>query len=183
MLGRIGAVIFDILEAVVTAGAIFLFVYLLILQPHKIKGSSMLPSFEDGELLLTDKVSYRIGEPKRGDVVVFRAPPSKEDDFIKRIIGLPGETISVEAGKVYVDGTSLKESYIPPSVATLSGSFLSEGKQIAVGTGEFFVLGDNRGHSSDSRSWGFIKKEDIVGKAWLVYWPVNKLGIVHAADY
>lgn len=183
MLGRIGAIVFDIIEAVVTAGAIFLFVYLLILQPHKIKGASMLPNFEDGELLLTDKISYRIGNPKRGDVVVFRAPPSKEDDFIKRIIGLPGETISIESGKVYIDGVPLEEDYIPPSIATLSGSFLSEGKQIAIGTDEFFVLGDNRGHSSDSRSWGFIKKEDIVGKAWLVYWPVNKLGIVSAAGY
>jgi len=95
MLGRFGAFFLDILQVVVFAVAIFLFVYLLLLQPHKIKGSSMFPNFADGEFLLTDKVTYRFGEPKRGDVVVFKAPPNDREEFIKRIIGLPNDKIFV----------------------------------------------------------------------------------------
>lgn len=93
---RLGSFFLDILQVVVFAVSIFLFVYLLILQPHKIKGASMEPNFHDGEFLLTDKLSYRFGNPGRGDVVVFKAPPDDHDEFIKRIIGLPGDLVMVK---------------------------------------------------------------------------------------
>src|SRR3990167_8562586 len=116
----------DIVEVVVFAIAIFLFIYLLVLQPHKIKGQSMEPNFEDGEYLLTDKVTYRLREPERGDVVVFEAPGANGEEFIKRIIGLPGETISVMKSMIYINGKLLSEEYIPDSFTTDGGSFLRE---------------------------------------------------------
>jgi len=182
-LRRLTAFFLDILEVIVFAIAIFLFVYLLILQPHKIKGSSMDPNFEDGEFLLTEKISYRFREPQRGEVIVFKAPGPKKDEFIKRIIGLPGEKISIKEGKVFINGRLLRESYIKDEVITSGGSFLEEGLEILVPKDHYFVLGDNRIASSDSRSWGFVSKEAITGKAWLIYWPPSKVGIIKEVSY
>src|SRR3989344_2966127 len=129
---RLGAFFLDILEVIVFAVAIFLFLYLLVLQPHKIKGASMEPNFPNGEYLLTDKVTYRFGEPKRGDVIVFKAPTGNGDEYIKRIIGLPGEGISVRNGKIYVNNEELKETYIPEISPTYGGNFLAENVSFVV---------------------------------------------------
>lgn len=180
MLSKLGAFFMDILEVIVLAVGIFLIVYLLILRPHKIKGQSMHPNFPDGEYLLTEKVTYYRNDPKRGDVVVFK-PPISEDEFIKRIIGVSGDTVSVSNGKVFVNGQLLNENYI--KVNTSSGSFLSEGETYTVPEGNYFVLGDNRPHSSDSRSWGPITKKVITGKAWVIYFPFNLAGIIPSPSY
>lgn len=177
MLKKLGAFFLDILEVIVLAVGIFLIVYLLILRPHKIKGMSMHPNFPDGEYLLTEKVSYYLHEPQRGDVVVFK-PPISEDEFIKRIIGLPGETVSLRGGHFYINGKLLDESYIDPSVTTYGGSFLGEGQEYVVPNGLYFVAGDNRPHSSDSRMWGPIDKKSMSGRAWVVYWPPKNAGKV-----
>ncbi len=182
MLKRLGTFFLDIIQVIVFAVAIFLFVYLLILQPHKIKGDSMQPNFPNEEYLLTDKVSYRFGEPERGDVVVFEAPHGDGDEFIKRIIGLPGETISVKSGKIYVNNRMLEEPYLN-NIYTSSGTFLKEGAGVTVPEGEYCVLGDNRPRSSDSRAFGFITEDKITGRAWLVYWPPKSVGIVSEVDY
>ena len=173
----------DTIEVLVFAIAIFLFIYLLILQPHKIKGASMEPNFPDGQYLITDKVSYRLGEPERGDVIVFKAPKTDGDEFIKRIIGLPGERIAVKNSTIYVNNKALSESYIADNLITTSGSFLNEGENVTVPAGEFFVLGDNRPHSSDSRAWGFVPKSEITGKAWFIYWPVSDVGSIEDVSY
>lgn len=173
----------DILQVIVFAVALFLFVYLLVLQPHKIKGQSMDPNFPDAEYLLTDKISYRFNAPQRGDVVVFKSPVDPNEDYIKRIIGLPGDTVSVLGGKVYVNRQQLKEAYLAADLYTSAGNFLSEGETKTVPADQYFVLGDNRPHSSDSRAFGFITFKVITGKAWLIYWPVNKAGIVQRPDY
>ena len=183
MLRHLGAFFLDILEVVVFAVAIFLFVYLLVLQPHKIKGGSMLPNFPDGEFLLTDKVTYRLGEPKRGDVIVFKPPLSEDDEFIKRIIGLPGERVSLRNNKVYINGKLLTEEYLDPSLLTTGGNFLSEGGEVVVPLGSYFVMGDNRSHSSDSRAWGFVPKARITGRAWVIYWPLANAGVLEKVDY
>ena len=180
MFSKLGAFFMDILEVIVLAVGIFLIVYLLILRPHKIKGQSMHPNFPDGEYLLTEKVSYYRKDPQRGDVVVFK-PPISEDEFIKRVIGLPGETISVSGGKVYVNNQELKEDYI--DVYTAPGAFLADGQTYTVPNGYYFVMGDNRPHSSDSRAWGPITKKVITGKAWLIYFPFNLTGIVPSPNY
>lgn len=180
MLRKLGAFFMDILEVIVLAVGIFLIVYLLILRPHKIKGQSMDPNFPDGEYLLTEKVSYYKSDPQRGDVVVFK-PPISEDEFIKRIIALPGDSVMILNGKVFVNDTELKEDYI--KVTTNQSNFLSEGEKYIVPEGNYFVMGDNRPHSSDSRAWGPITKKVITGKAWLIYYPFNLAGVVPTPDY
>src|SRR5690554_1503799 len=134
----------DIIEVIVFAIAIFLFIYLLVLQPHKIKGSSMEPNFPDGEFLLTDKVTYRFREPERGDVVVFEAPGANGDEFIKRIIGLPGDTVSVMDNSVYINGQRLDEPYLADSLPIPSGMFLKDGSTFTVPANNYIVMGDNR---------------------------------------
>lgn len=183
LLRRLSEFFLDILEVVVFAIAIFLFIYLLVLQPHKIKGTSMEPNFPNGEYLLTDKLTYRFREPGRGDVIVFEAPQSDGEEFIKRIIGLPGETVAIRNNKVFINGTQLTESYIPTNITTGPGPFLGIDESVIVPTDNYVVLGDNRIASSDSRVWGFVSKEKINGKAWIVYWPPPSVGLIESVTY
>jgi signal peptidase I len=183
MLRRLGAFFLDILEVIVFAVGIFFFVYLLIMRPHKIKGQSMLPNFPDAEYLLTEKVSYYLHKPQRGDVIVFTPPVSELDEFIKRIIALPGERVMIKEGHIYINGNLLKESYIPDDFRTEGGSYLAEGAEITVPNGQYFVMGDNRPHSSDSRFWGPITPKQISGRAWIIYWPPKFAGSVKLPNY
>lgn len=143
----------------------------------------MHPNFPDGEYLLTDKVTYRFGEPQRGDVIVFEAPYEEGDEFIKRIIGLPGDTVSIQSGSVYVNGTRLEENYIDGSIYTVGGNFLGDGATETVPPHQFFVLGDNRDFSSDSRAWGYVPINNITGRAWVIYWPVQNSGTIDRPVY
>jgi signal peptidase I len=183
MLRRLAAFFFDVLEVVVLAIALFLFTYLLAFQPHKIDGASMEPNFHDQEYLLTDKINYKILKkpPRRGEVVVFKPPNERDKEYIKRIIGLPGEKVSVREGHVYINGELLEESYIDRQ--TKGAVFLPEGGEVTVPPDYYFVLGDNRTNSSDSRYFGFIPKSDIVGRAWLLYWPIGRAGLVEKVSY
>lgn len=184
MLDRLSAFFMDILQVVVFAVAIFLVVYLLILQPHKIKGHSMDPNFEDGEFLLTDKVSYRFGNPERGDVVVLKAPPTYEEEFIKRIIGLPGDRVMVKDNHIYVNGKLIDETaYLNPSVRTEAGIYTVEGKEVIIPDNNYLAIGDNREHSYDGRNFGTISRDKITGKAWLSYWPLSRLGFIKKTTY
>src|SRR3989344_9057277 len=168
----------DIVETIIISVAIFFIVYIFLIQPHRVQGDSMLPNFINGELILTDKISYRFKEPKRAEVIVFRAPTDPNRDFIKRIIGLPGETLMVEKGKVYINGEELKQSFLPNEVYTNPGRFLPEGKEVKLDAGQYVAMGDNRNHSSDSREWGTITKSDIIGRAWLIYWPLERFSLI-----
>lgn len=181
---RKGAVaIIEALQPVVMAFAIFMMVYLFLVQPHKVDGSSMYPNFHDREFILTDKISYKKGNPERGDVIVFHAPKPYDSDFIKRVIGLPGETIMIKGGYVYINGQKLEESYLPNSFITSEKSFLREGVPYTIPENYYMVFGDNRNYSSDSREWGPIEKGAIVGKAWVRYWPIEEIGIVKHESY
>lgn len=183
MIKRLGAFFLDIFEVIVFAIGIFFFIYLLVMRPHKIDGESMMPNFTNGEYLLTERVSYYLRDPMRGDVVVFTPPVTNLDEYIKRVVALPGETVMVKDGRVYINGKVLDESYIAGTVYTNGGSFLSEGASYKVPDGEFFVMGDNRNNSSDSRYWGPITKKVITGRAWVVYWPLNLMGSVPKPTY
>lgn len=180
---RLVEFLWDVIEVIVFAIAIFLFIYLLVFQPHKIKGDSMQPNYPNGEYLLTDKVKYRFDKPQRGDVVVFEAPGTDGEEYIKRIIGLPGEKISVSNGQVYINDKLLNEKYLSSTLKTSSGNFLSEGKTVTIPDEKYIVMGDNRVASSDSRAWGFITKEEITGRAWFVYWPIKSMGLVKPTLY
>jgi signal peptidase I len=183
MIKRLGAFFLDILEVVVFAVGIFFFIYLLIMRPHKISGQSMMPNFQDAEYLLTEKVTYYARNPNRGDVVVFMPPISTTDEFIKRVIGLPGEQVMVKDGHVYINDRELAEPYLKDNVITSGGPFLPEGQEFTVPTGDYFVMGDNRQNSSDSRYWGPITKKVMTGRAWVAYWPPNLSGVVPKPKY
>lgn len=169
----------DIAQTLVLAAAVFAIVYVFIFKPFQVKGESMFPSFKDSEYLITSVISLRLGNPKLGDVIVFKAPPEPDKDFIKRVIGIAGDKVLVKDGQVYLNGKLLNESnYLKPDVKTYAGSFLRENEEITVPFDSFFVLGDNRSYSSDSREWGFVPRKNIVGKSFFVYWPVNQAGVI-----
>lgn len=183
ILQRIAAFLGDLVETVVVAMAIFVVIYFFLVQPHQVTGNSMLPKFEDGEYILTDKVSYHFHPPERGNVIIFKAPKNQQKDFIKRVIGLPGEKIKIEKGAVFINGKKLNETYLNPNTVTLPQSLITEGQEALVPLDEYFVLGDNRQHSSDSRDWGTVPWDLIIGKAWLRYWPINKISLIPQATY
>jgi signal peptidase I len=147
----------------------------------------MYPNFHNGEYVITNLIGFEdfkiyhasFGTLKLGDVVVFIAPPDPTKDYIKRVIGLPGDSIYIKGGDVYVNGKLLDESaYLNPDVKTYEGAFLSEGQTITVPPNEYFVLGDNRPESSDSRTWGFVTKDEIIGKSLFVYWPLDRIRLI-----
>ena len=178
----------DIIETVVVAAAIFVVVYLFLLQPHQVRGASMKPNLNDGQYILTDKISYRFGEPKRGDVIIFTSPTDPDVDFIKRIIALPGEKVKISDGKVTIINDQHKEGFVLDEPyetlgTTAGGKEAPQNTQVPVGANEYFVLGDNRLESFDSRSWGSLPKKNIIGKAWLRYWPISKFGFIKHPNY
>ncbi len=144
-------------------------------QSFIVVGSSMEPNLKEGQRLLISKVVYAFREPERGDVIVFHSPNNRQADYIKRIIGLPGESVEIKQGMVYIhkDGNilPLDEPYIKePLTRTFKGDIIP--------TGEYFVLGDNRNNSSDSRNGWTVEREEIIGKAWLSIWPPREWGLV-----
>lgn len=180
--GSIGKFILSFIETVVVALVISVVLYLFIMTPHEVVGNSMHPTYKNGEMLMANKVLYKMKKPARGDVIIFKY--SDTQDFIKRIIGLPGETVMLKDGKLYVDGNMLDESnYLSSSVYTNGGEFLKEGETTTVPNGRFFVCGDNRPHSSDSRMFGPIDSNDIKGKAWIVYFPFDQFRLVKHESY
>lgn len=166
-----GAVLREMAETVILALAIFFLLRTVVIQNFRVEGSSMEPNFHDGQFLFINKLAYRLGDPARGDVIVFRYPNDPSRDFIKRIIGLPGETVEVRSGQILINGQSIKD------LATVNQAGYSYGP-VAVGPDEFFVLGDNRPNSSDSHSWGNLPTDLVIGKVVLSYWPPSDWGLV-----
>ncbi len=137
-----------------------------------VNGSSMEPNLQHGQYLLVNRLSYLWGSPQRGDIIVFHFPGNPDDNFVKRVIGLPGDQILMENNQVFVNGERLDESYLSEARRLDYRSY-----SVTVAEDSYFVLGDNRLSSHDSRSWGFLRPELIVGKAWFSYWPVSKVGV------
>ena len=171
---------------------------LFVAEPFVVSGSSMYPNFHDRDYLVVDRLTYanwHLGswtikggtQPKRGEVIVFKYPKDTSQYFIKRIIGLPGETMKLETGHVLIinqehpQGFTLPESYLPETTETLG--VLGKNGFLTLGEDEFFVLGDNRAASSDSRVWGILPKNDIVGRVFLRVLPVSSFGIIRGANY
>lgn len=178
VLSSVSTIFLDFVETLVIGISLFLVIYLFFMQPHQVSGQSMEPTLMNGDYVLTDKVSYRTGDPKRGDVVVIHAPEAANCptgtgcDFIKRMIGLPGDSIEIKDNHIYLNGALLEESYIAPEVTTLPGNYTRD-RIVTLADNQYFVVGDNRMHSSDSRAWGPITKEGIVGRAFFRYWPMK----------
>jgi signal peptidase I len=178
------AAIFDFLQGIVVVLAVMVMIYLFIMSPQEVNGQSMEPTFENAEYILTNKIEYKLTNPQRGDIVIFKSPADKEVDYIKRVIGLPGDDIRITDNSYYVNGVKLDETgYLASDVYVFGGSFLSENQDYIVPAGEYWVSGDNRPHSSDSREFGPIAKTDFVGKVIFRYWPVSRMGIIKRPKY
>ncbi len=174
---------FDFLQGIVVFMSILVMFYLFIVSPQEINGASMEPNFHNAELILTNKIAYKMADPVRGDVIILKSPNNKDVDYIKRVLGLPGDTVKLVANVFYINNQPIAEPYLAPETVTMGGSSLHEGEEITVPEGRYFVAGDNRQHSSDSREFGTIPFEDVIGKAILRYWPPSKAGIIPPVTY
>lgn len=168
--------VMDILETVVFIGSLFIVVYLFILQPNQVKGASMDHTFATGDYIFTSKVTYKFRPPERGDIIVFRSPKNPDIEYIKRVIGLPGDKIMILNSEVYVNGKILQENYLAAKTNTWEGGFIKEGETIIVPGNELFVMGDNRPRSSDSREFGTIPISAVIGQVFYRYFPATKVG-------
>jgi signal peptidase I len=164
----------DLVFSVLIAVVLIVFIY----QPVKVEGTSMMPTLTDQERIFINKFTYRfgLGGIEHGDTVVFWYPQDPSKSYIKRVIGTPGDRIRVEGGQVYVNGQALAENYVPSENRDYSS--WRDGQEQVVPDGKYFVLGDHRNQSSDSRMWGYVPRENIYGKAVFVYWPLDKMGRV-----
>lgn len=171
---------FEIIETVIIAVVTVVLVRSFVVQPFLVSGSSMEPTFENGNYLLVDELSYRFREPKRGEVIVFKAPVGGASYYIKRVIGLPGEKIVMSDSELMIykgkDLKELHENYI-------LNSNEHENFEKTLGRDEYFVMGDNRGFSFDSRSWGSLSKDKIVGLVRFRLWPINKVMAISVPNY
>jgi len=185
MLKNFFSFVFELLKIVVISLVIILPVRYFLIQPFYVKGASMEPNFYTDEYLIIDEISYRFHNPQRGDIIVFRYPRNPQEYFIKRMIGLPGETVQIKDGKVIIynkknpDGKILKETYLPKDLKTYSTS----DEKIKLSDNEFFVLGDNRNSSRDSRFFGPVNRTYLTGKVLLRGWPFNRVGLFETPVY
>ncbi len=161
----------DLLLSVVIAFVVILFIY----QPVKVEGTSMMPALQDQERIFINKFIYRfnIGKIEHGDMVVFWYPNDPSKSYIKRVIGTPGDTVEVMNGLVYVNGKRLEEAYVPPEYRDNQSMTVRE-----VPSAQYFVLGDHRSSSNDSRAWGMVPRSYIYGKAVFIYWPLENIGFL-----
>ena len=160
----------DLVLAALLAFTIIYFLY----QPVQVEGTSMMPLLKNHERIVVNKMVYHVGPIHRGDIIVFHYPPDPAESFIKRVIGLPGDWVRISDGRVYVNGKRLREPYVLPAY---------RGEQtwppVHVAPDHYYVLGDHRDFSNDSRDWGTVDRESIYGKAVFAYWPLSDLGFLH----
>ena len=146
-----------------------------VIEAKDANGYCMEPHIYDGNLFMVVKAAYWFEDPGRGDVIVFRYPLDPQQEFVKRVIGLPGETIECKGGVLYIDGKPLAETYVNGTTYDFAATEVPEGC--------YFVMGDNRQNSADSRSWGFLPRKDIIGRACFVYWPLHNWHLLHGYSY
>ena len=157
-----------------------------LIQPFYVKGASMEPNFHDHEYLIIDEISYRLNDPRRGDIIVFKYPRDPRQFFIKRVIGLPNETVKIENGSIYITSVSgetneLREDYLPSNIET--NLPVSGYGEVTLKDDEYFLMGDNRDQSLDSRVFGPVKSDFIIGRTWIRGWPFNKLTLFNTPEY
>lgn len=183
--------LFDLLKTFVIVALIAFAIRYFVIQPFVVDGDSMLPTFINNEYLIAEKISYDFKNPSRGDVVIFRYPKNPEIVYIKRVIGLPGEIVQIKDYAVYIaqstdsEAKKLSESYVPTTSRTYvySESEKNQEYKIALKDDEYFVMGDNREHSSDSREWGILPRANIIGRVWITVTPLDRFKIIGAQSY
>ena len=177
--------IFELIKIVVISVVIIVPIRYFLIQPFYVKGASMEPTFYDHEYLIIDEISYRFNDPRRGDVIVFRYPRDPQEYFIKRVIGLPGEKIQIKEGGVYIynkenpAGFPLEEKYLLADLKTHS----STNEIVSLDKDEYFVLGDNRNSSKDSRIFGAVERNFLIGRVLWRGWPFSRAGFINSAEY
>lgn len=185
MLKNFFSFVFELIKIVVISLIIIIPVRYYLIQPFYVKGASMEPNFYDHEYLIIDEISYRFNEPRRGDIIVFRYPRNPQEYFIKRIVGLPGEKVQIKDDKVYIynddkpNGIILEEPYLAEGVKTYS---LTD-SIVVLSDKEYYVLGDNRNSSKDSRSFGPVNQSFITGRVLLRGWPISRVGLFEVPLY
>jgi len=178
-----GLFLFELIKIAVVAGVTIGLIRYYLFKPFYVKGASMEPNFYEKEYLIIDELSYRFRPPVRGEVIVFKYPENPKEYFLKRVIGLPGETIKISSGQVSIinndhpEGVLVDESYLPGGIQTIGE------RTIKISDSQYFVLGDNRPNSYDSRRFGPIERSAIVGRAWLRGWPVSRAGVFKAPEF
>ncbi|MBI4040207.1 signal peptidase I [Candidatus Daviesbacteria bacterium] len=175
---KIRSNVIELIEFVAITGAIVVIVHFFIAEPHEVSGSSMVPNFHDQDYLITNKIGTRFSPPQKGEVLILHSPRNPDIILIKRVVGLPRERIKLSGGKVYINGQLDTEPYLDPSLTTAGGSFLPEDEEITIPDGQYFVMGDNRSASSDSREFGTVKLDEIIGQAWFRYWPPDRVRLI-----
>lgn len=162
----------EMVESIVIAVVLALVIRFFIIEPFYIPSGSMEPTLEPGDRIIVSKVNYRFGEPQRGDVIVFRYPLDPDTDYIKRVVAVGGDRVEGRGGKLLVNGKVVPEPYL-----AAQGAFGDFGP-VDVPEGHLFMMGDNRNNSKDSRFWGPLPRENVIGKALVIFWPVNRWGVV-----
>jgi signal peptidase I len=170
--------VMDILEIVTFVASIFIVIYLFIVQPNQVKGGSMENTFYSSEYIFTSKITYKFRPIHRGDVIVFKSPRNQDIEYIKRVIGLPGDTVRVSNGFVFVNGIQLDEPYTTAQTNIFEGGFLKADQLITIAPEQLFVMGDNRPRSSDSRDFGPVPINSIIGQVFYRYFPLNRAGFI-----
>ncbi|KKP70280.1 signal peptidase I [candidate division CPR3 bacterium GWF2_35_18] len=185
----IGEFALEFVESLIISLGIFLIVYNFFVQTRTVLNVSMQPNFYEGDRIITDIFSYRLREPKRGEVIVLDSPLHESEEYLKRVIGLPGEEILIENNTVTIFndvhpyGFILHEDYLGKFVTTNGGNVVKEGVKTKILEDSYLVMGDNRDRSSDSRLWGMLPKKDIVARVLFRYWPVIRIEAFAAVDY
>lgn len=172
--------IFEFIKTTTVVIFLALVIRFFIIQPFIVEGQSMLPTFENNDYLITEKISYMLRAPQRGEIVIFHPPDNPNVNYIKRIIGLPGDHIEIKDGSIYVNSQKIKEPYLASDENTLA---IAKDLNIKLKNNEYFVLGDNRNHSRDSREIGPIPRESIVSRIWVRLLPLDNINAFAAVDY
>lgn len=175
---KVYIIIVDSLQTILLVASVILIFYVFLIRPHEVTGFSMFPTYDNKELLLTFLPDKSIAKLHHGDVIVFYSPVEPEKLYIKRVIGMPGDAVMIQDGHVFLNGTLLSEPYLRSTVMTYGGAFLPNGQSTTVDPGTLFMMGDNRPNSSDSREWGFLKEDRIVGRSVARIFPPQHFNLI-----
>ncbi|WP_418790073.1 signal peptidase I [Phosphitispora sp. TUW77] len=162
----------EVLESVAIAVVLAFIIRFFLFQPFYIPTGSMEPVLTKGDRIIVSKIHYRLDNPARGDIVVFKYPIDPDRDFVKRVIGLPGETLEIRDSMLYINGEFVEQPFLSPGLKY--GSY----GPVTIPQGHYFMMGDNRNNSEDSRFWGMLPQENIIGKTLLIYWPLNRVQLL-----
>ena len=182
-LRKVGQYVWEIVKIVVISLIIIIPIRLYVIQPFIVEGDSMMPNFHDGEYLIVDEISYRFNSPQRGDVVIFHPPSDPKNYFIKRIIGLPGETVELREGKIYIYNSEYPDGIRLNEANYLTQSSINEESLVELADDQYYVVGDNRDNSLDSRRIGPITSASIKGRAFFRAFPFNSINLLRTPEY